>query len=390
MVSASTPPPALNELQAIHGVEVISTPSLRDARDPTRLTGIDAVVICDSRYDGSGTQLGGELQLLADALLSHRLMGIVLSSDTPAAAASDDDALIWARPDVSGDELWGRVATIRKFRPRLRRMENEIAIMQRLGKKLNQQFTEVDQELRLASRLQRNFLPHDMPQLDDVRFAALYRPATWVSGDDYDVRRLDETHLSFFLADAVGHGVAAGLLTMFIRQAISGKRVTSNDYAIIPPSEVLQALNQELAAQDLPNCQFVTACYGTIDTQTHQLTFSRGGHPHPIHISADGTCREVRTMGGLLGVFPDEEFPATTLSMDPGDKLLIYSDGLEDRIVCRRQRDTDHVSFTDDFLSYARLPAQDCLDALADAVDRSEGSLEPLDDQTCLIVERQR
>src|SRR4029078_8146606 len=156
--------------------------------------------------------------------------------------------------------------------------------MQRLGKRLNQQFVEVDQELRLASRLQQDFLPRSFPEVGEVRFAALYRPATWVSGDVYDVRRLDETRVNFYLADAVGHGVAAGLLTMFIRQSIVGKRVEQDSYQVIPCDEVLGTLNNQLAEQELPNCQFVTACYGVVDAHKSIVTFARGGHPHPVHV----------------------------------------------------------------------------------------------------------
>src|SRR5690606_36381489 len=147
---------------------------------------------------------------------------------------------------VSTDELWSRVATVRNYRPLLQHLEGQMVVMQRLGKRLNQQFVEVDQELRLACRLQRDFLPEVFPAVGDIRFTGLFRPATWVSGDVYDVRRLDETTLSFYVADAVGHGVAAGLLTMFIRQLMVGKRVRRDGYDVISPEEVLSTLNDHL------------------------------------------------------------------------------------------------------------------------------------------------
>jgi serine phosphatase RsbU (regulator of sigma subunit) len=219
---------------------------------------------------------------------------------------------MFTSPDASADELWGRIAAIQQYRPLLNRMEEQVAGMQRLGKKLNEQFVEVDQELRLASRLQRDFLPKQLPAISDIRFHVLYRPATWVCGDVYDVQRLDETFIGLYLADAVGHGVAAGLLTMFIKQAITGKRIYQDGYLIVPPHDVLEQLNSQLADQHLPNCQFVTACYATIDLRTREICLARGGHPHPIHVGADGTCVEVRTVGGLLGIFHGETFPSTS------------------------------------------------------------------------------
>ena len=389
MVSLSRDlPAAVRELVSRREVKVVRVASLVEAREPGRLSEADALLVCDPNGEMVGDSAGAEAQLLADALISHRLMGVVLSPGTSGVVPGDGEALAVASGEVSADELWGRLVTIRDYRPQLLRMESQLVTMQRLGKQLNQYFVEVDRELHLASRLQRNFLPQSLPEIGDIRFATLYRPASWISGDDYDVRRLDESHIGFFLADAVGHGVAAGLLTMFIKQAIVGKRVTANDYTIVPPGEALAVLNRELAAQELPNCQFITACYGYINVQTHTLTFARGGHPHPIHVAADGSCGEVRVLGGLLGVFQEEEFPSLSLCLGPGEKLVLYSDGLEDVIVSGRQRESGDVHFTPAFLDSVRLPAESCVRSLADHLDCSEGSLQPGDDQTCLIIER--
>ncbi len=381
-------PDVIQHLVTSHPTETYYADSYRQARDPELLGRVDAVVLCDLVEGDDPRELRGELQLLTDALASHRLIGVVLSSGTSGVVPGGGDAFIWAPPELSVDELWGRLITVRECRPMLQRMEKQVSAMQRLGKRLNQHFVEVDQELRLASRLQRDFLPKQLPEMGDLRFAALYRPATWVSGDVYDVKRLDEDRLSFYLADAVGHGVAAGLLTMFIKQWMVGKRIDNERYTILEPQQVLQTLNTELARQELPNCQFITACYAVADVKANRLTFARGGHPHPIHVTAEGTCSEVRTIGGLLGVFDDEEFPEVSVSLEPGEKFIIYSDGLEDVIVEKRERDWGDVEFTPQFREWVRLPAQGCMDALASFLDRAEGSLAPTDDQTVVMVER--
>ena len=381
-------PGTLHQLARHPGVELTQTDTYREARDPALLSDVDAVVLCGPIPEDLPGIVDTEVQLLSDALSSHQLKCIVLSPGMSGGVPGLDDAFVSVPTDASADELWGRVATMKHYGPMLQRMEEQVSTMQRLGKKLNQQFVEVDQELRLATRLQRDFLPKTFPDLGDMRFAALYRPATWVSGDVYDVTRLDESHLSFYVADAVGHGVAAGLLTMFIKQSVVGKRVDGERYEILSASNVLEQLNSDLARQELPHCQFVTACYGTIDTQTHELTFARGGHPHPIHVNAAGRCSEVHTVGGLLGVFPEETFPSTRLIIEPGEKLVIYSDGVEDDIVERRERDSGDVCFTPHFQEFVQLPADACVNALRNKLDRTEGSLTPLDDVTVLVVER--
>jgi phosphoserine phosphatase RsbU/P len=381
---AGQEPLAVREVAAAHSIRTITVRSCRRAAEPRLLSAVNVILMCPVPRDRMDAALAKEMRLLAGAVAAHRLTGLLLHDgldDLP----PDLDVLVPVPPDVSADELWGRLATIQQHRPLLKRLEDQVEVMKRLGAKLNQHFADVDQELRLASRLQRDFLPKTFPEVGDVRFSALYRPATWVSGDVYDVRRLDETHVGFYLADAVGHGVAAGLLTMFIRQAVIWKRTSAASYTIVAPSEVLEILNDQLADQDLPNCQFVTGCYGTIDTASGEVQLARGGHPHPLHVSG-GRGREVHTAGGLLGVFPGEKFPGIRLFLKPGDKLILYSDGMEDAIVSGRNE--DEVELTPSFQDMIQLPAEACLSALATRLDQAEGSLQPCDDQTCLIIER--
>ena len=373
-------PSSVSEMAATRDVRITRANGWRHACDPATLNEVDAVLVCPDSTDSAGDRdvCRRHLQLLADALRAHRLTGILLHDEVLDTSQPIDVALMPVHREASADELWGRIATVREYRPVLRQMDEQVAVMQRLGKKLNQQFVEVDQELRLASRLQRDFLPRSFPEISGIRFAAIYRPATWVSGDLYDVARLDEEHIGFYLADAVGHGIAAGLLTMFIKQAMVGKVIENDMYRLLNPSEVLARLNVELARQELPNCQFVTACYASIDTSTHEVVFARGGHPHPIHVAADGRCSEVRTVGGLLGVFSEEVYPSTSLHLEPGEKLIIYSDGLEDVIIAGRDRQEGGVQFTPDFLDIVGKDVQEFAGALSARLDRAEGSLAPV------------
>ncbi|UCD28668.1 MAG: SpoIIE family protein phosphatase [Planctomycetota bacterium] len=392
VISASRDLPApLNELIQNGRLNAVYVESCSEAHNPSLLANVDAVVLCDSASEDLSAFPTNQMQFLADVLISHRLIGIVLSSNTSGAAPYDDDindVFVVIPQDTSSDELWGRLAMIQKYRPLLHKIEEQVNMMQRLGNKLNQQFVEVDQELRLAARLQRDFLPKTLPEVGDYRFAALYLPASWVSGDVYDVRRLDEAHIGIYLADAVGHGVAAGLLTMFVKQAIVGKKIQDDQYVILDPGEVLANLNTELKLQQLPNCQFATACYAVIDTQNHALGFSRAGHPYPIHISTDGRCSELRTAGGLLGIFENETFPSKTIVLEPGEKFLMYSDGLEYTIISKRIRERGEVKFAPEFQEMVRQPAQICMERLIEQLDQSKGSIERHDDMTALIIER--
>jgi sigma-B regulation protein RsbU (phosphoserine phosphatase) len=291
------------------------------------------------------------------------------------------------RPDATTDELRGRLSTMAHYRPVIQHLERELMNMQRLGKKLNRHFTEIDQEMRLASRLQRDFLPQELPTAGGIRVSTLFRPASWVSGDMYDVFRVDEQHVGMYVADAVGHGMAAGLLTMYIKRAVMPKKVLGDRYEIVRPGEVLAVLNDNLKAQNLPNCQFVTACYCLYDVSTRQLQAAGAGHPYPIRIGTDGSLTEIRTVGGLLGVFPTEEFETVSTTLSPGEKLLLYSDGIEMAFLESRVQQGGEPRYKREFRAVAHLAADELVSYLGSMIDQEEGSLNPHDDITLIVLE---
>ncbi len=289
-------------------------------------------------------------------------------------------------PDVSLDEVVGRLTILARYAPIIRRLDRELTHVQRLGQQLNRYFAQIDQEMRLAGRLQRDLLPRRLPTVPGVRIAALYRPAAWVSGDIYDVIRIDEARLGLFVADAMGHGTSAGLMTMFLRNALLLPAAEHPERAR-NPAETLARIHHGLIRQNLPSSHFVTAAYGVLNVEQLTLELARGGHPFPLHIRPDGQIQPLRPEGGLLGVpLLEPEFEVTREQLWPGSKLVLYSDGLEDELACdatgeRTQRLIDVLrpwlaGDVDQFI--ARLEAH---------LDRREGSLNPADDITVLAVE---
>src|SRR4051794_26024267 len=178
-------------------------------------------------------------------------------------------------------------------------LRDELEAMRRRDEALHTYLRKMDDELRLAARLQQDFLPKSMPQVGRVRFHTLFRPAGYVSGDLYDVMRLDEQRVGFYMADAVGHGVPAALLTMFIKHALQTKEIDprGRGYRLLEPGETLRRLNERLIDQNLSHSTFATALYGTIDVDTLQVTVARAGHPHPIVLRADGSTETLKVEG---------------------------------------------------------------------------------------------
>lgn len=139
--------------------------------------------------------------------------------------------------------------------------------------------------------------------------------------------RLDEHHVGFYLADAMGHGVPASLLTVFLKKAVQPKEVNGSSYRLVPPGEVLARLNRELIAQGLAELPFVTMVYGLLDCRSGLVQFARAAHPHPVYLPHDGSPEQWQTPGTLLGVF-EAEYPPMERIIRPGDRMLLYTDGL--------------------------------------------------------------
>ena len=232
-----------------------------------------------------------------------------------------------ARP-VEPAEFLAQVQSLIRVKERHDQLAIKAADAQRISKRLQAATQQMDQELELARRLQESFLPQTMPQLASVRFAVKYKPAARVGGDFYDVFRLDEKHIGFYIADAMGHGVPASLLTIFVKKGVRAKEITGQSYRLVPPTEVLERLNRDLVEQQIPDLPFITMVYVLFNYQDGTLQFSRAGHPYPLYVPASGKPVLWQIEGSLLGVF-DTRYRLQTQQMKPGDKLLLYTDGMD-------------------------------------------------------------
>jgi phosphoserine phosphatase RsbU/P len=323
-----------------------------------------------------------------DELVSRQIGAILLAySDADLALAQRlcmTDGLMAVPVTCNPDELRGRLAGLAAARPIIDQLQRENALLRRYDTGMSTQITQIDEEMRLAARLQVDFLPRSLPEIGNVSFSVFFRPASYVSGDIYDVARLDEDHVAFFVADAVGHGMPAALLTIFLKRTLQTKEVTKDGYRLILPDEALAHLNNEMVSQQLTMCQFVTMAYAILNTKTLQLQWSRAGHPSPLRLRTSGAAEELELDGALLGVFADEKFPLQTVQLAPGDSILMYSDGFESAfsdpagLINERYR-----------LEFARLAGEDPqarFAAMVAELDKQEGSLHQRDDLTALLM----
>ena len=287
--------------------------------------------------------------------------------------------------DSSPQTIAGQISALMQVQPSIDILRQELTQLRSFGHDIGATFDQIDEEMRLAARLQRDFLPRHLPSVGPLRFGVLFRPATWVSGDIYDATRLDERHLGFYVADAVGHGLPAALLTMFIKRALPTKRIVGQQYNIVPPNEAIAELNAAICEQNLSSCQFCTAVYCVANTQTLEVTYARGGHPQPLLLRADGSMLELDSEGGLLGIFAEERFSLGQVQLAPGDRLIVHSDGAEG--VFRREGTSGREELLAAIERLRHRPLDEMMMELTGLIDSQQGSLHPEDDVTILALD---
>ena len=250
--------------------------------------------------------------------------------------------------------------------------------------RLRQHTRNLDEQLRLAQRLQMDFLPRRMPEVVGGRFAARLEPAAWVAGDFYDIFRLDERHVGFYVADAVGHGVPAALLTVFVKKSLQTKRIEGKQYELIPPEEALRLLNTDLLSAELKEAPFITMVYGVYNEESRQCCYARAGHPKPVLLGPQGSLETLEGDGPLLGIFAGATFEARERTLAPGERLLLYTDGAE-RIEAERR--ANPAALLEVLRASALLPVEALIDSVFDAVHAATGGQHLADDVTLVAME---
>jgi len=184
----------------------------------------------------------------------------------------------------------------------------------------------VQTDLQTAARIQKKMLPQEFPPFPDRKEFSIYgemHTAKQVGGDFYDFFLLDDHHLGFVIADVSGKGVPASLYMAVCRTML--KAIASQ---IEDPAECLSTVNTMLIPEsDLTT--FVTAFYGVLDTRTGRVKYCNGGHNLPYIIRNDGSVEEIQnTPGLLLGKIEPIEFESNEFTLQPGEKILMFTDGV--------------------------------------------------------------
>jgi serine phosphatase RsbU (regulator of sigma subunit) len=182
----------------------------------------------------------------------------------------------------------------------------------------------VQQDLLLAREIQQSFLPQQIPVAPHTEIATEYRPAFTVGGDFYDLFYLNERQLCFFIGDVAGKGVSAALL---MARLSSDLRLAA--LAEQQPARALEVVNRSMLERGQHDI-FTTAVCMTLDVENGTVLLSNAGHVPPLlRRGADGIVEPILGGSGTaLGFFEGEEFPQARFDLEPGDALLLCTDGV--------------------------------------------------------------
>lgn len=200
------------------------------------------------------------------------------------------------------------------------------AELQRKVQELEEKSELLRRDLERAEVIQRALLPGSPPLVESYCVQAVYRPGQHVGGDLYDVVRLGERHLAFYLADATGHGVTSAMLSVLFKQRLV--LVDPETGRALAPAAVLDAVNRALCQSIEAPGLFVTAVFGLLDTVEGSVTLASAGHPPVLHVREGRETRLIRRTGPALGLALDARFQEERLQLAPGDRMLLYTDGL--------------------------------------------------------------
>lgn len=240
----------------------------------------------------------------------------------------------------------------------------------------------LEEELAVARQIQIGLLPRSLPSLANFDFAAFIEPSRQVGGDYYDFIPVGDGRIGVVIADASGKGVPAALLIARM-QAMMQSEVRFG----IAVDEMMASVNRfisESTSQD----RFATCFYIELDDGNQKARYCNAGHNYPLLIRGDGRVEYLSTGGLLLGAFSDVKYETGVTEMEPGDMLVMYTDGVTEAMDAGRN-EYGEQRLADDLIKIRSSPAEVVCSKIIKNVKQFAAGIGDIDDMTLVVVKAQ-
>jgi sigma-B regulation protein RsbU (phosphoserine phosphatase) len=219
-------------------------------------------------------------------------------------------------------------------RDQLQKANTELVAVNEQIERSNRRMT---RDLHAAAKVQQSLLPQAALDMPATASAWRYVPCNELAGDFLNIFALDDEHVGMFVVDVSGHGVPSSLLAVTVGAFLT-PRVSDTSLllrpspgggkpVVVPPGEVVTQLNNLFQADNQAGLYF-TIVYGVLHVPSGRLRFVSGGHPPLLHVPKDGALKLFEVESFPVGFVPDVEFAEETLQLAPGDRVILYSDGV--------------------------------------------------------------
>jgi phosphoserine phosphatase RsbU/P len=243
---------------------------------------------------------------------------------------------------------------------------------------------ESHRELKVVGEIQRSLLPARLPDIPGFDVASYYQPSAHAGGDYYDVVPLAGDNWGLIVADVAGHGASAAVIMAVMRTLVHA-HLPTNRY--LPACEFLEFMNRQMTGVYLRDGRFVTVWCAVLDPVARTLTYAAAGH-NPPRLVRRGNVMSLDAVNGLpIGIEPDSPYREATITLQPGDLLMVYTDGITEASRSRAGvREFFETGRLDRILTECLDGAIDCVNRVTNAVGDFTGQSVPTDDQTMLII----
>jgi serine phosphatase RsbU (regulator of sigma subunit) len=278
------------------------------------------------------------------------------------------------------DEIGEMSDALRVFKANALRRQRTQQEKQMLHGRLKDAYRQLRTDLEAAAVIQTTMLPA-ASTLGDVGYRGLFRPSSLIAGDTYNVVRRNDGGIGFFQVDVAGHGAPAALVSVACHHTLSQAILTRTQGTRL--EEIVAQINEDWP-ENLP---YFTMILGEIDPRAQRATILQAGHPSPLLIRPDGSVASVGDGGFPVGMISTATYEAMELDFGPGDRLLIYSDG----VVEAESREGELFSearLCELVRAHATGSTPLILDTLDDVLRKWRGSETLDDDLSVLMLER--